>query len=70
MLVLLLAMQVDEPVDCSDLKSTGLFTDSGIYTIQLTRGSTLKVYCDMTTDGGGWLVSTLILYSEIYLSRL
>ena len=66
MLVIVLAMQVDEPVDCSGLKSLGLGIVSGIYTIKPTCGSSLKVYCDMTTDGGGWLVSTLILYREIY----
>ncbi|ELU18634.1 hypothetical protein CAPTEDRAFT_131141, partial [Capitella teleta] len=40
---------------CKDLRSNG-FSQSGIYTIRSPDASGLRVYCDMQTDGGGWLV--------------
>ena len=47
--------------DCKDLKNKG-HTHTGVYTINLQgRAGTsvppqIQVYCDMNTDGGGWLV--------------
>ena len=41
------------PKDCAELKQLGL--KDGVYTISC-GGSTKKVFCDMTTDGGGWIV--------------
>jgi hypothetical protein len=29
-------------------------TGDGVYTVELTFGAPFEVYCDMTTDGGGW----------------
>ena len=43
------------PRDCSVYKEHGYIQD-GIYEINIA-GSSVDVYCDMTTDEGGWTVS-------------
>ncbi|KAG7480497.1 hypothetical protein MATL_G00056690 [Megalops atlanticus] len=45
------------PKDCSQALLNGE-TTSGIYTIYLggDEGQPLQVFCDMATDGGGWIV--------------
>ena len=49
--------------DCVDWKREG-FTTDGVYTITPAVATKIEVYCDMTTDDGGWLVSTIHCYSS------
>ncbi|ELU18329.1 hypothetical protein CAPTEDRAFT_112123 [Capitella teleta] len=41
--------------DCKDLLNKG-FSRNGVYTIRSPYAGTMKVYCDMENDGGGWTV--------------
>ncbi|ELU01959.1 hypothetical protein CAPTEDRAFT_134707, partial [Capitella teleta] len=41
--------------NCKELLSRGK-THSGVYSIQRDTSRDMRVYCDMETDGGGWLV--------------
>ncbi|XP_055722899.1 tenascin-N-like isoform X1 [Salvelinus fontinalis] len=45
------------PMDCTQIKKNGNVA-SGIYTVYVNseRTKPMEVYCDMDTDGGGWVV--------------
>ncbi|KAG8174249.1 hypothetical protein JTE90_029272, partial [Oedothorax gibbosus] len=44
------------PMDCQDLQAAGAVA-SGVYSVWLRGGkSSVRVQCDMDTDGGGWTV--------------
>lgn len=49
-----------DPVDCVDVKDAGN-TQSGVYKVTPPGEAQIEVYCDMDTEGGGWLVKQYFL---------
>jgi hypothetical protein len=57
-------------VDCVDVKDAGN-TKSGVYKVTPPGEAQIDVYCDMDTEGGGWLVNESVLsISMLKLSNL
>ncbi len=44
-------------LSCEDILASGASVGDGSYTVEGVSGATFDVWCDMTTDGGGWTLA-------------
>lgn len=71
LLVLLSSVLSVRPTSCQDVKAYD--SKSGIHTLFLSADFKVKVYCDQSTDNGGWTVNELtrfFVFSIIFLISL
>ena len=56
----------ERPKDCADIQAEG-FRYSGVFTIYPAGASEegIEVFCDLHTEGGGWMVSRVRIPEEV-----
>uniref|UniRef100_A0A8W8P7D7 Fibrinogen C-terminal domain-containing protein n=1 Tax=Magallana gigas TaxID=29159 RepID=A0A8W8P7D7_MAGGI len=65
-----LKSRVSTQKDCAQIKKHRPLSRDGVYTIYPTPGTNKTVFCDMTTDGGGWTVSSQLTVGNTAIHAL